>query len=59
MLMQTGDMVSGAVALVAGESIAGMELVELYHDAVTGDLGDNRGAGDGEAQFIAPDYRLL
>ena len=48
-MSQTGEMVFGAIALVLGEAVAGMELVQLYHDSVTGNLGDNRGAGNGEA----------
>jgi hypothetical protein len=52
-------MLFGAVALVTSQAITGVMSVKLDHDTVTGDLGDNRSAGDGEAQLVTSGYPLL
>jgi len=44
-----------AVAHVAGPGVAGVGGVEIHHDAVAGDLGDDRGGGDGEGAAVALD----
>lgn len=46
---------AGAVAFVAGEAVDGILLVERLHEAVSGDLGDDAGGGNGETTGIASD----
>ena len=49
----------GSIALVAGETIAGVFRVHLRHYPVADDLGDDRGGGDGEALVLPADDLLL
>ena len=42
-------MLFGAIALVLRHAVAGITLLKFNHDVVTGDLGDNGGAGNGKA----------
>ena len=56
---ESGEVFTGAVALVAGESVAGKLAVELDQQAVAIDLGDDTGGGDGEAGGVAVDDGLL
>jgi len=53
------QVLGGAVAFVSGKAVAGIFLFYIYHYVVAGYLGDDRGAGDGKAQFIAINYGLL
>ena len=48
-----------AVALVADEVVLGKLVMVNLHDPVAGHLGDDRGAGHGDAQGVAPDDRFL
>ena len=45
----------GAVAFVFGKIVFWPLFVELAHEAVAGDLGEDAGGGDGVAFAIAPD----
>ncbi len=40
----------GCVAFVGGESVDGVQEVELAHEGVAVDLGDDGGGGDGEGE---------
>ncbi len=53
------EMRGAAVALVAGEAVAGVNAVEGDHDPVAHHLGDHRGGGDGEGTGVALDQGLL
>jgi len=49
-----GSAVFGSgVALVRGEAVAGVGGVELAHEAVAMDLGDDGRGGDGEGEGVA------
>ena len=50
---QAGNMFIGAIAFVCCQTIAGVKLIEFYHQVVASYLGDDGSAGDGEAQAIA------
>src|SRR6185503_10601921 len=56
---QGGGVGGGAVALVAGELVARVALVESQHPAVAVDLGDDGGGGDAEGAQLAAHERLL
>lgn len=49
----------GAVALVLGESKLRELAVDLMHDAVTGDFGDDAGGGDREGSAVAFDDSVV
>ena len=51
---QGGKMLGRAVALVAGEPVAGELAVEFHQQAVAVNLGQNAGGGDGEAAARRP-----
>ena len=46
-------MLGGGVALVGGEAVLGMEEVEVAHEGVAMDFGDDGSGGDGEAEGVA------
>ena len=41
------------VALVGGEAVLGVEEVEVAHEGVAMDFGDDGSGGDGEAEGVA------
>ena len=53
------DVAPGAVALVAGESVGWIAVVELCTDPIAGHLGDDAGCGDRGADRVAVDDRPL
>src|SRR5262249_36835689 len=57
--VQGGQMIGGAVALVAGEAVFGELLVDLHHDPVARDLGDDRRGRHGGAAGVAVHQVLL
>ncbi len=52
-LLQRPAMFGGSVALVLGESVLRVPAVELTHQAIAVDLGDDRSGGDRQAERIA------
>ena len=52
-------MLGRGVALVRGEAVAGVDGVELAHQAVAVDLGDDGGGGDGERERVAVEEACL
>jgi hypothetical protein len=49
------EMLRGGVTLVDGETVAGVELVQLGHEAISQDLGDDAGGGNGETSTVTLD----
>src|ERR1700724_3306971 len=54
-LLDDTHVTRSAVALVPGEAVAGVKTIEIVHQAVARDLGDDRGRRDAEAFAIAAD----
>ena len=52
------QMLLGRVALVAGEAVIGMPGIQGHHLRIPGDLGQDRGGGDGRMASIALDHGL-
>ena len=53
--LQGGAVAGRAVALVAVKGKVGKAAAQLPHQAVAGDLGTDRGGGDGQAGGVGPD----
>jgi hypothetical protein len=53
--LEGAEVIGSAVAFVLGEAVAGVELVELEHETVACDLGEDTGGCDARAQGIAFD----
>jgi hypothetical protein len=58
MLPKSFTMDLGAITLVPGKTIAGIQLVHTLHDAITGSLGDDRRSTDRRHDTVAPDKRF-
>ena len=57
--LKRGDVLARAIALVPGESVVGIALVQRNQVAVPRDLGQDAGGGDAQAGAVAPHDRLL
>ena len=57
--LQGGEVVRGAVAPVMGKAVTGMATLQLVHDPVARDLGDDAGGGNAEAERVAIDEGRL
>ena len=49
---------AGSIAFMLGETVLGVLLIEVDHDAVAGDFGEDAGGGDGEAAGISFNFVL-
>src|SRR5579872_943145 len=55
MLAQRGQVGRRAIAFVPRETVSGILFMQLHHQTVAGNFGNDRGGGNGEAQRIAMD----
>jgi len=58
-IIEAEDMLIGAIAFVPCQAVTGVNGIQLYHDMVACDLGDDRSAGDGKAQAVSINDALL
>lgn len=59
MLAEAFEVQRGGVAFVLREAVIGEFLVEVEHESIAGDLGDDTRGGDGKAERVAVDDRGL